>query len=87
MANLGGKPMKFVYFCTVGSSDPTAASIPFHLAVNGSVEVGHETSIVLGGDAIELIVGDAGAKIEGLGVPPMRELLAKTKDKGVPVYI
>jgi hypothetical protein len=35
---------------------PMRASIPLHLAANGSIEVGQETSIVLGGDATELPV-------------------------------
>lgn len=79
--------MKFIYFCSKGANDPTGASIPLHLAVNGSVEVGHETSIILGGDATELLVGKAAEKVEGVGVPPMRELLAKIKDHSVPVYV
>lgn len=79
--------MKFVYICTTGSSDPTRASIPIHLAVNGSVEVGHETSIVLGGDATELILGGTADKIEGVGLPPMRDLLAKIRSHAVPVYV
>jgi predicted peroxiredoxin len=79
--------MKFVYFVTRGSDDATGASIPWHLAVNGSVEVGHETSIVLGGDATDVIIGDTAEKIEGVGVPPMRELLAKVRERQVPVYV
>jgi hypothetical protein len=56
--------------------DATRASIPLHLAANGSVEVGQDTSIVLGGDATELLLGDNADRVEGVGVPPARELLA-----------
>lgn len=72
---------------TTGASDPTKASIPFHMAVNGSVEVGHDTSIILAGDAAEIVIGDTANTMEGLGLPPMRELLAKIKEHNVPVYV
>jgi len=79
--------MKFVYFVTAGVGDPTRASIPLHMAANGSVEVGHDVAIVLAGDGSEIVLGDNAQTIEGVGVPPMRELLGKLKDHGVPVYV
>jgi len=42
---------------------------------------------VLAGDAAEIVLGDNLEKIEGVGVPPMRELVAKLRDNGVPFYI
>jgi predicted peroxiredoxin len=79
--------MKITYFVSVGTADPTRASIPLHLAANGSVEVGHETAIVLGGDATELLLSDNVERVEGVGVPPARELLAKLRDHEVPVFV
>lgn len=79
--------MKFLYLSTTGASDPTKASIPLHLAVNGSAEVGHDTEIVLAGDAAEIILGDNINTIEGVGVPPMRELIEKVKAHEVPVFV
>lgn len=79
--------MKFVYWVTRGASDPTAASMPLHLAANGSLEVGHDVAVILGGDATEIMVGDRAERIEGVGLPPMRELLAKLKAHQVPVYV
>jgi predicted peroxiredoxin len=79
--------MKFVYMATKGAEDPTLASIPLHMAVNGSVEVGHDVSIVLAGHAAEIVMGENAEKLEGIGVPPMRELLAKARDHNVPVYV
>ncbi len=79
--------MKFVYFVTRGAADPTAASIPLHMAANGSLEVGHEVAVVLAGDGAEIVVGDSAQTIEGVGVPPMRELLAKLRDGGATVYV
>ena len=79
--------MKITYFASAGSADPTRASIPLHLAANGSLEVGHETVIILGGDAAELLVGTNVEDLEGVGVPPVRELLAKLRDHEVPVFV
>jgi predicted peroxiredoxin len=79
--------MKITYFVSAGTADATRASIPLHLAANGSVEVGQEASIVLGGDAAELLVGDNADRMEGVGVPPVRELLAKLQDHEVPVFV
>ena len=79
--------MKTLYFCSTGSSDPTGASIPLHIAVNGSLEVGHDVAVVLGGDATELLSEETANGIEGVGVPPLRELLAKLGDNQVPVYV
>ena len=79
--------MKFLYIATSGTSDPTKASLPIHLAVNGSVETGHDTQIALAGDAVEIVIGDNPDTIQGVGVPTMRELLDKVKDHGIPVYV
>ena len=70
-----------------GASDPTRASIPVHLAVNGSLEVGHDVGIMLAGDATELLLQSVRDGLEGVGIPPMRDLLAKAREHEVPVYV
>jgi len=72
---------------TSGASDPTRASIPLHLAVNGSVEVGHTVGVVLAGDATELLRRDTRDSLAGVGLPPMRELFEKAGQHGIPVYV
>jgi predicted peroxiredoxin len=72
---------------TSGSSDPTRASIPIHLAVNGSLEVGHSVRLVLAGDATELVIAATRDTVEGMGVPPARELFAKLRQHEVPVFV
>jgi predicted peroxiredoxin len=79
--------MKILYFATTGESDPTRASLPLHLAVNGSLEVGQTVGVVLAGDATELVKSDVRERLEGIGVPPMRELLAKARQHGVPLHV
>jgi predicted peroxiredoxin len=79
--------VRITYFVSAGTSDATRASIPLHLAANGSIEVGQEASIVLGGDATELLLEDHADRTEGIGVPPVRDLLAKLRDHAVPVFV
>lgn len=79
--------MKVTYFVSTGTADPTRASIPLHLALNGSLENGDQVSLVFGGDAAEILLGDNAQSIEGVGVPPMRELVAKMKEHSIPVYV
>ena len=79
--------MRITYLATGGSADPTRASIPLHLAANGSLEVGQDVSVILGGDATELLIGDTAERLEGVGLPPARELLAKLRDHAVPVFV
>ena len=79
--------MRLLYIVTKGAGDPTLASVPLHLAANGSLELGQEVSVVLAGDATELVIGDNAQRVEGVGIPPARELLAKLRDHEVPVYV
>jgi predicted peroxiredoxin len=79
--------MKLLYIVTKGTEDATLASVPLHIAANGSLEVGQEVSVVLAGDATELVIGDNAQSTEGVGVPPLRELLDKLKEHRVPVYV
>ncbi|MGH9027650.1 MAG: hypothetical protein ACRDWD_16270 [Acidimicrobiia bacterium] len=79
--------MKVLFVLTTGTADATKASLPFHLAANGSVEVGDEPHILLAGDGTEYLLGDALDSAQGVGVPPMRELVAKLRDHEVPVYV
>jgi predicted peroxiredoxin len=79
--------MKVLYLTTTGTDDPTKASILLHIAANGSVESGQECAVVLAGDAAELVSEEAIARVEGVGVPPARELVAKLVENQVPVYV
>jgi predicted peroxiredoxin len=79
--------VKVLYLATTGPGDPTKASIPLHIAANGSVEVGHECAVALAGDATELISRDVAEKVEGVGIPPARELFQKLLENEVPVFV
>jgi predicted peroxiredoxin len=79
--------MKFVYMATAGTADPTKASLPLHLAANGSVEVGHDVAVVLAGDATEMVLGENLDQMQGIGVPSVSELVTKLRDHSIPVYV
>ena len=69
-----------------GSADPTNAAFPFILA-NGAVEAGHEPTIVLTNEAVVLVSSTLAANMQGVGWPPFSEILAKTVENRVPVYV
>ena len=79
--------MNVLYIASSGPSDPTRASIPFHLAVNGSIERGHDVGLVLAGDSTEFLNPALVDAAEGAGLPPLRELFAKAREHAVPVYV
>jgi predicted peroxiredoxin len=79
--------MKVLYLGTTGTREPTKASMPLHLAANGSLEAGQACAVVLAGDATELVSRERAEQLEGLGIPPMRELFQKLLDNQVPVYV
>ncbi len=78
---------KLLITTVAGPSDPTRASIPFHIAVNGSAKNGTETAIALAGDATELLKPGVAEGVRGVGVPPFAELLAACKAAGIALYI
>jgi predicted peroxiredoxin len=79
--------MKILYLAAAGPTDPTRASIPLHIAANGSVGEGQECAVVLVGDATDLISREKAERVEGVGIPPTKELLQKLLDNRVPVFV
>jgi predicted peroxiredoxin len=79
--------MKILYLATTGTADPTRASLPFHIAANGSAAEGQECAVALAGDGTELVSRANAERVEGVGVPRLQELLQKLVDHGVPVYV
>ena len=79
--------MKVLYLVASGAADATRASLLLHIAANGSVDAGQEAAVVLVGDGTELAKRDAAERVEGVGVPPLRDLVRKLLDNEVPVYI
>ena len=79
--------MDILYIAASGQGDPVRAGIPFHLAANGSAEVGQSAEIILAGDATDILLEGVIDLLEPLGMPPLRELVAKTVEKGIAVHV
>ena len=79
--------MRILYVLTTGIADPTKASLPVHLAVNGSLAAGDEPEIFVAGDGTEYLLGDAIDRSQGLGVPAMAELFEKVRHHEIPVHV
>ena len=78
---------KLIYVATHGPDDPTKACMPFHLAVNGAAEAGIDAEINLAGDAAALIQDQYIDALVPLGLPPLKELRAKVREKGIAIYV
>jgi len=69
-----------------GSEDPTKATFPFLMA-NGALDAGHQTAIVLLGDAVTLMNSTVADNVQGVGFPPLKEVMAKVFAAKVPINI
>ena len=65
---------KILYIGTHGTDDPTSATFPFLMA-KGAIKAGHETGIILMGEAAPLIKDSIAAQVHGIGIPPLKELM------------
>ena len=79
--------MDVLYIAASGQADPTRASIPWHLAVNGSIESGQSPGILLAGDASEVLKAGIRDGLEGVGLPRMSDLQDKARAHNLPVFV
>lgn len=75
-----------LFIGTHGSEDPTKATLPFLLA-SGAIDAGHEPAIILLGDAAVLMSDTVVGSIQGIGFPPLKELVAKAVENKVPIHV
>ena len=77
---------KQLFIGTNGSEDPTKATLPFLLA-DGAVQAGHEAAIILVGDSVVLMNDAVVDSVQGVGLPPLKDLVAKAISNKVPIYV
>jgi len=77
---------KILYTTSFGSDDPTRATIPFVSAL-GAIEAGHKAEIALLGEATYLLKDYIAEQVDGVGWPPLREVLPKVMEHGIPIYV
>ena len=84
MAENNQRPL--MYVATHATDDPTLASLPFLVATGaGSAEI--DCCIALLGEAANLVKPGMIDTVQGVGFPPLKELVEKVKDFGIPVYV
>ena len=69
-----------------GSEDPTKATFPFIMA-SGALDAGYKTAIILVGDAVVLMKSTVADNVHGVGLPPLKDVLAKVVGANVPIHI
>jgi uncharacterized protein involved in oxidation of intracellular sulfur len=77
---------KVLYSSTYGSDDPTRASLPFHMAL-GAVEAGHQPQIALIAEATYLMKASLADTIQGVGIPSLKDLLARVTEHNIPIHV
>ena len=77
---------KVLFVGTHGTDDPTRATFPF-MEAKGVIEAGHETGIILMMEAALLIKDSVAAQVQGVGVPPLQELMDFLADRNVRISV
>ncbi len=77
---------KILYVGTNGSENPTKSVFPFQWA-NAAVEAGHQAEIYMFGDAVVLMKDAVANSVVPIGWPPLKEILATTISKNIPIYV
>ena len=72
---------KIVIIGTHGWEDPDRASLPFVVA-NAALAMDVKTTVILQGNAVTLAVKGAGGNIQGIGFPPLKDLMASYFGQG-----
>jgi predicted peroxiredoxin len=77
---------KILAVATHATDDPTKSSLAFITAV-GALGAGKAVGIVLLGEAVYLAKPALAQSVQGVGFPPLAELIAKVVQGKVPVYV
>ncbi len=75
-----------LFISTNGSENPTKATLPFLLA-DGALQAGHEAAIILVGDAVVVMNDAVVDSVQGVGLPPLKDLVAKAIENKIPIYV
>ena len=77
---------KILYVGSRGTDDPTQATFPFLLA-KGAIDAGHEASITLMGESASLVKDNIVQHVQGIGLPPLKELVEFVVAQEVPITV
>lgn len=80
------RPRPLMYVGLHGTDDPTLATLPFLLATGASsAEI--ESCVVLVGEGAALAKSGFIESVNGVGFPPLAELVAKVREFRIPVFV
>jgi predicted peroxiredoxin len=77
---------KILVHITHGTEHPTRAALGFHVA-KAAIEEGHEVTIFLAGDGVQLMRDGAIDHLQGLGTGNLRELYDVINANGTKFYL
>ena len=77
---------KVLFVGTHGTDDPTRATFPF-MEAKGVIEAGHEAGIILMLEAAPLIKDRIAAQVQGIGEPPLKELIEFLQARNVRISV
>ena len=77
--------MKFLITSSYGSENPTRTTLAW-LQAKGAVEAGHEATISLLGDSVVVLREEVAEHIQGMGLPPIKDLIQFARDNKITVF-
>ncbi len=77
--------MKFLFTSTYGSENPTRSTLAW-LQAKGAVEAGHQATISLVGDSVVVLREEVAENIQGVGLPPLKELITFARENKITVF-
>ena len=77
---------KILSVATHGTDDQTKSTAAFVTAI-GAIGAGKEAAIVLIGEAVYLAKQEIAKSVNGVGFPPLPELIDQVVKGSVPVYV
>lgn len=77
---------KLLVHLTHGPEAPTRAALAF-LVAKSAVDEGHEVTMFLAGDSVQLLRGAVVDSLQGLGTGALREHVDAVIEAGVPIYV
>jgi uncharacterized protein involved in oxidation of intracellular sulfur len=75
-----------MYVGTYATDDPTRATMPF-IAASGALDRGHAPMIVFMGESVYLLKEGVVDAMQGVGFPPLKQLMNKMIEHKVPFYV
>jgi len=77
---------KIISVATHATDDPTKSTLAFVAGI-GALGAGKEATIVLLGEAVYLAKQEIAKSVNGVGFPPLHELIDQVVEGGIPVYV